>query len=623
MFFKKLFTLFLCFIFIGQNLAQTAPSAAAQKSDVAPALQEKAAVLSTSLVREAEQFSLPINRINARILVANLLWEQDEKQARTIFQSAISELNQMIGQISTENNETADEEYNTERYLILNDARTLRSELLLALAALDPSFALEAMQALSRKNLEGDSIFEDEKSLELTLATKIAVKNPKQAYEMAKKNLDEAINYNVFSTLENLYEKDTELGIKLAQDIVEKIKSKDTKITSPSDYITNSNAMSNSVTSNVMTAPIQNAGFRVNLWEVQGFLDTVKKLNQQAVRNKKAPVLGENGIKEIVDVLAQIFVKQPYLSAYEVAKSMTEITKYFPAQALAIQRKIGQSESSTLNSLVNKQIFQNETEDKSADEILQIIEKKPVNERDDLYWKAAEAAFTEGKIEEAKKFYGKIKTRREHDYLGKAIENALPLKLAEKGDLSEVKQMLAKLKTPEERIEVLTTLAIAVVKNGDKKVASALLAEARSIYSGKIKNRRNLSSILQIAQAYAVLEPEKSFELLESNISFFNDVISAAILLDEFNEIGAVQNEELRLDMVKRVSYGDIPKAVALIKNLAAADFERTTAIADKFSRAEVRFFVRYRIAEALLNPDAEKYEIEFQKTVENEHYDH
>jgi len=619
MLYKKLFTLFLCFVFVGQIWSQITPKTEIKKSEVAPALQEKAVVLLNNLVREAEQFSLPLNRINARILIANLLWEHNEKQARTVFQSAISELSAMIKQIPLENPNT-DEEYNTERYLVLNDVRSLRNELLLALGSRDPAFALSALQALSRKNAEGSSIFEDDKSLELSLAAQIAEKDPKQAYELAKKSLEGGISHNVFSTLENLYEKDTELGIKLAQDIFGKIKSKETKITSPNDYIGN---MTNSMSSNVsMAITNQGSGFTVNLWEVQAFLDTAKKLNQKAVKNKKTVVLGENEIKEIVNILAQIYLKQQYLSSYEVSKSMPEIAKYFPVQAQAIRRKIGQSENSTLNSLVNKQIFQNEADDKSADEILQIIEKKPLDERDDLYWKAAETAFTNGDIEDAKKFHGKIKTKREYDYLAKGIENALPLALAEKGDLREVRQALAKLKTNEERIEILTTLAVTVAKNGDKKTASTLLDEARSLYSGRMKNRKNLSSVLQIAQAYSVLEPEQSFAFLENNLAFFNDVIGAAILLDEFNENGAVQDDELRLDTVRRESYRNVPKAVALIKNLTAADFDRTLSVAEKFSRPEVRFFTRYRIAESLLDPDAEENEKNFEVDTEGE-YNH
>ncbi len=620
MLYKKLFTLFLCLVFVSQTFAQTATKTNVKKSDVAPELQEKAVALLKNLARDVEQFSLPRNRVGARIEIAGLLWKPDEKQARVIYQNAVMELNTLINQIPSENTEN-EEEY-TERYQILNDTRTLRSNLLVALGSRDPKFALESLQTLSRKDESGTSLFEDDQSLELKLAAQIAARDPKQAYELAKKNLENGIDANLFSTLESLYEKDVELGAKLAQEVAGKIKSKAITVGSVNDSVGNSIVVNGSM-SNVMIKTNQTAAYTVNTWEIQSFLNTVKKLNRQAEKNKAKAVLSENEIKEIVDILAQKYVRQQYLSAYEVVKIMPEITKYFPAQATVIQRKIGQEQSVMLGNMTAAQNFQNETEGQSADEIAQLIEKKPVAERDDLYHKAAEIAYANGEIEEAKKFHDKIKTRGKYDYFDRIIENALPLALAEKGDMREVRRMLAKLKTPEERIEILTALAASVAKKGDKKSASTLAGEARSMYSGRMKNRKNLASVLQIAQAYAVLDAEQSFAFLESNMSFFNDVIGAGILLDEFNEYGSVVGEEVQLDTVRSESYRNLPKGVALIKSLSTADFDRTTSLAERFSRAEVRFYARFRVAEALLNPEAEADEKEFQSNLENEHEGH
>lgn len=626
MLYKKIFTLSLCLALVGQSLAQTPKKSEVKKSDVAPELQEKAVVLLSSLAREAEQFSLPFNRVFGRIEIGELLWERNEKQARTVFQSAVSELNSMIGQIPAASEE---EDENAERYRILNDAKTLRNDLLMALGSRDPKFALEALQTLSRKDEFGTSLFEDEQSLELSLAAQIAEKDPKQAFEMAKKNLENGIGGNLFPTLESLYKKDAELGTKLAQDIAAKIKTKVAAAGSSNNYSSNtmsnsmmSDGMTNNTMMNTATTTQTNQTFAVNTWDVQAFLETVKKLNRQAAANKKSNVLSENEIKEIIDILAQKYVHQQYLSAYEVMKAMPEITKYFPAQAQAIQRKIGQEQTAMLGNLISAESFQNEIADKSADEILQIIEKKPAVERDNMYYKAAETAVADGNFEEAKKFHDKIKAKREYDYLDKSIEDATPLLLAEKGDMREVRRMLAKLKTPEERIEVLAALAASVAKKGDKKSAATLAGEARSMYSGRMKNRKNLASILQIARAYAVFDAEQGFAFLENNMLFFNDLISAGILLDEFNELGSIENDEIRLDTVRSESYRNLSKGVALIKSLSAADFDRTTGLADKFSRAEIRFYTRFRIAEALLNPEAEDDEKEVQSNLENEHGD-
>ncbi len=220
---KKSFRSFLCLLLTFSALAQSVSKSESPKTHVSPEIQEKALALLNGLAREAEQFSLPLNRVDARIGIANLLWEKDEKAARIIFQNAISDLNAMLVRIPPENAES-DEEYNTERYVMLYEVGNLRKELLIALAARDAKFALDALQSLSVKNAEGRNIFEDDNALELELAAKIAANDPKQAYEIAKKNLENGLGRNIFTTLENLYKKDTELGTKFAQDILSKIK---------------------------------------------------------------------------------------------------------------------------------------------------------------------------------------------------------------------------------------------------------------------------------------------------------------------------------------------------------------------------------------------------------------
>ncbi|MDQ3181278.1 MAG: hypothetical protein M3Q33_12230 [Acidobacteriota bacterium] len=615
MFYRKFFTLFLCFIFTGQSLAQAVKTDEPKKSDVSTELKDKSVALLNSLAREADQFSLPENRVGARIVVGNLLWEHDEKQSRSIFQNAIADLNGIIQQIPFEDTEAADQQY-----LTIYNISSLRSELLLALALYDPKAALDALQFLTRKKPDGENVFTDDQALELNLAAKITEKDPKQAYELAKKNLEKSLGYNLFSTLEDIYKKDTELGTKLAKDILAKIKSNDTKIISASDYAGNSNAAV--IVNNNTSINSQITNFSVNIWEVQLYLETVKKLNRQAARDKKTAALSENEIKELVEILANKYVKQQYLSPYEVSKVMPEITKYFPASAVAIRRKMTDG-STELDNQIRTQNIQNETEDKTAEEIAQLAEKKPAGERDDFYRQAAEKAFTDGDLKTAKEYYAKVKKKPEYDYLGTKIEEGLPLALAKSGDLREVRQALAKLKTPEERIEILTTLSLSVMKSGDKKTANALLDEARTIYSGRMKNRKNLTSVLQLTQAYAVIDPVQSFAFLEGNLSFLNDIVAAGILLDEFNEGGSVKSEEVRLEVVRSESYRTVQGGVALIKNLANSDFDRTISLAEKFSRGEARFFARFRIAEALLDPNAEENEKTFQASIEGEGEEH
>ncbi len=624
MFYKRAFTIFLCAAFAAaQNFAQIKPASnvadTKNAAQISPAIEEKSVALLNVLARDAEQFYLPENRVAARVLVGNLLWERDEKQARALFQAAVTELNTLVGRLplddtgENENASTADE-----NYLGFDAVRQLRSDLLLALAARDPKAALDALQALTRRKTDGgENIFADDAALELSLAGQIAAKDPKQAFELAEKNLQKSLGYNLYAALESIYGNDAELGAKLARDVLGKIKSRDTRVVSNADYvsISMSNGGSMSRMANVSEAANGQTPFVANVWEIQQFVQSVKKLNRQAAKDKKIAVLTDAEMRDLIDVLAQKYIKQPNLSPYEIALSMSDIAKYFPASALALRRKIAQG--SELDNMIRNQEFQSETEDKTAEEIFQIAEKKPVGERDAFYRQAAEKALEQNDFLKAKDFYARVKTK-EGDYLNTRLEEGLPLALAQKGDMGEVRQMLAKSKTPEQRIEILSALAETVAQNGDRKTAAALINEARAQYSGKMRQRRNLTSVLQLAQGYAFVEPEQSFSLLESNISYFNDLIAAGILLDDFNEYGSVKSDEVKLDVVRAASYSNAPNGVSLIRKLAAIDFDRTVALAEKFARPETRFFARFRIAEALLDPKAEETEKQLQQSEEN-----
>ena len=163
----------------------------------------------------------------------------------------------MIQQIPFDETEATDEQYLAIYYI-----GSLRSEMLLALASHDPKAALDGLQFLTRKKPDGENVFTDDQTLELNLAAKINEKDPKQAYEIAKKNLEKGLGANLLSTLESIFKKDSEIGTMLAKDILTKIKSNDTKIIAPSDYVGNSNMM---MDNKMVDKNSQETSFSVNI----------------------------------------------------------------------------------------------------------------------------------------------------------------------------------------------------------------------------------------------------------------------------------------------------------------------------------------------------------------------
>jgi hypothetical protein len=599
--FRRMFAVFLIFWLVAPSLLLIKPKAA--DDNLPPELKEKALNLLKNVSKDTAQFGLPENRVRSQISTADVMWEYDEKDSRAIFKNAQVELQSIFAQLKG-----MDEEKPTDGtrnyYMMLYEAKNLRRELVLALATHDPEMALETLQALRAG--EEDSEPEENKELNAALARAATQKDPQRAYELAKKSLADGYNYNVIETVKSLYKKDADIGAKFARDVLAKIKNREFK-RNPTSNTANANVAANTVTID---------GQAINIWELNPLLQLAVELNRKAQKNsttdkKITPLFTETEMKELVEVLVQVMLASPYLSSYEVAPALAAIKQYAPNLLPQIKRRLPPEQVKDLE--IQAGYFNRQ--DKTADEIVAEAEKTTGEQRDSLLAEAARKAIDAEDLEKAKEIFGKIKNKETYNYLNDEIENALPLQKAKKGDMQEVRQMMETLDTTEKKIETLTELAYTLAKKDDKETAGKLLEEARQYLPSRLKHQKHLTSALQIAQVYALVDPEQCFIALESSIGQMNEIIGAAILLDDFYENGAVDNDELLLNNMQRQALIHIPKTTELLKTLAEKDFQRTEALADRFTRPEIRWFLRMRLAQSLLDPKAAEKEAEEKKT--------
>lgn len=593
--------------------AQTEKEEEKKKSDISPELREKAVKFLTAVAKETQQFTLPENRIRAQINAADLLWEDDEREARTLFQNALTELQALFGNLATSTENSEDPNYYTERYTLSD----LRQKYLLKLAPRDPKAALAALQALRTfepSKEEYDPLKED--GLELQLASAIAKKDPQQGYELALKNLKEGVTYNTFQTLTDLHKTDSEIGAKFARDVLAKFKT--TKIRSPAGNSNVSMSNMNMNSSGGTTTP------EVDLSQAAQFMRTASELNRLAVRNKKTAALTDGEMREMADFIAQTFSRQRSPEPWSISSAMTLITKYSPTAAAMIRRKLNPQQLQMLDSYGDSGNYYEERDSKTIDELLAEAEKlTSPDERDLRYADAIGKALEKDDVEKAQQIGEKIKNRTAYEYVFDQIKAAEPLIKAKRGDIAEVKKLLATLKTDDEKVAALTKLVIAVAEKGDKEAAGRIADEANQFLPARMKRKPNLDTTINIASAFTLVQPERGFGLLESTIGQMNDLIAAGIMIDEFYDYQTVKNDELLFDTMERQGLIHTPDSVMLIKHLAMADFDRMVALSDRFARPEIRTFARLKIAEALLDPEAVEREKELRQQYESEQGDH
>ncbi|MEP6924638.1 MAG: hypothetical protein ABI954_09250 [Pyrinomonadaceae bacterium] len=573
----------------------------AKKDDVSPEVKEKAIKLLTAVAQETQQFAAPQNRVRGQIAAANLLWEHDEPAARVLFQNTLSELQAMLGDLATS---VSDDESNTEseNYTKRYAVGEMRREYLLALAAHDPKAALVALQSLrlqTPSKQEYDPLKADE--LELQIASTVAKKDPQQAYELAAKSLKDGVTYNTMSTLTDLYKNNAELGAKLARDILAKFKaSKIRPMVSG-----NSN-----IATTVSVSPNGGSGTTdfVDLSQLAQFMTTTEQLNRQASRSKgkKIPALTDSEMRELADFIGQGFTRQQNVEPWAIASAMPLITKYSPTAAQLIKRKLNAQQLQMLGSYGDGSNYYEEKDTKTVDELVADADKlASPSERDSRYADAVHQALEKGELEKAAEIGNKIKDKTSYQYIFEELKTTTPLIKARRGDIAEVRKLLASMKDDDQKAATLTELVIALVSKGEKETAEKLMDEANQFLPARLKRKPNLETTLKIGSAYALVQPARGFGLIENSIAQMNDLIAAGLMIDEFYDYGTMDSDEVLFDTMERQGVLHTTNAVATIKILAAVDFDRTVNLADKFARPEIRTYVRLKIAEALLDPEA------------------
>ncbi|MDQ4123589.1 MAG: hypothetical protein M3209_19295 [Acidobacteriota bacterium] len=596
--------------------------------ELSPELKTKAVELLNAVARESQQFAFPENRVRAQTLAADLMWNEDEKAARAMFQNALVELQNLfaqlaeVGNVEDEMKSSEQAELYSKRYALSE----LRRDYVLTIAPHDPQMALSALQSLKSGGNQTTEGYDplSEQGLELQLAAAIAKKDPEKAYSLAKNQLKDGISYQLVESLKDLFKKDSELAAKLSRDILAKTKS--VKIRTPSANTTNTTVMTNanSVTMSVETT--RQTVTEIDFWQVSSFLSAVSELNRQAARDKEkklVPALTDSEMKELVELLGNAFLAEKTPAPYALTTAMRDIARYSPALAQRIRAKLGAEAVRQLENQAESSSYYTEKEGKNADELLAEAEKSSAEMRDsrlaDAVWKAIE----EQDPEKAQTIASKIKDRKSYSYIFEQVETALPLAKARKGDLQEVRKILATLSTNAERVSTITELATTLAAKNENETAKKVLEEALQLLPGRLKNQESLTSSLQVAYAYSLADPEQAFAMIENNIAQMNEIINAGVTLDEFYDYGSVENGELLFSAMNRQGLMHVQRATDLMKNLAKADFARAANLAEKFVRPEIRLFVRLKLAQSLLDPQAAEREKTEREQAQGEYEGH
>ena len=547
-------------------------------------LEKKTLALLNEVASASWGLKAPENRSFVMVSAANLLWDSDQKRARTLYWDALNSLNlnsptRTLG----ENASKAERDKVAQEFVLTFE---LRQTLLRKVARRDAQLALDMLRAtrqvLPQKFAQLRHL--DDRELEQEIAAEVVTRDPAEALNLARESLAKGVSHQVMNLLYLLNRKDREKASQFAGEIITKLR-----------------------TTNLAT-DLRASVIAIELLQTSRTSTSGGRLmNASGISVLTVLSLSDEQKRELVDSLtnAALTISANSNLLYQITELMPEVDQFFPERRAALQKKLA-----AFNQTLNKE----QREGNEFNEMIrlgmaeELVRKasSPEGEKHRPVWygQAAIIAAARGQTDSFREFIGK--EIKDDDARNKvlAVLDTQELELAVyQKRVEDLQRLLPKIRRNEERARAMAELALMLKEKGDDEAATSLLDEAATLIKTNFKSESQSYALLALLAAYAVVDPPKAFALAERTIDEANAQLSMLLLLDRVFKSGVIKKGEILLEqtalmpidyMVFKYKKG----MLALVK----ADFGRTRALAERFDRNELRVMARLLLVMSLMD---------------------
>lgn len=595
--------------------AQEAQTTAAdeEKQKEKEALEKKAVVLLEQIITDAQMLKLSESRIRVQIVAGDLLWKRNESRARSMFSMAGEGVAELMR--GTDNN--------SRRW-----AGQLRQEVVMAAAQHDAPLAYQLV-ASTRPPMPTNDIDaigrrqNSDNNLEMSLLAQVARLDPKFAVQKA----EEALEQNQFPislgrVLAELQSKDKEAFAKLSERVVGRLMTANMLSNSEAGALaisllqTGPRAAEKASDTTPAASPTTSRGFGTPVLSPSAFPDLLNAVidaamkvappsaSQQRQGNPRAPgaargrgpaVGGGGDDNQLTD--AQIEQNNARRLLAGLQPLLPQIDQFTPNRATAVRQKltdVGVNNNPRQSFAQFGSLMQTGT----ADSILEAAPIAPPQVQTRLYQQAALKALDEGNADRARQIANEHLDARTRDSVLQKVEFQLIANKVDADNMDQLRQALAQLHSDDERVDLLLQMVTAS-KLKDAKLAGKLLSEAQRLTNRRATGYRQFEQQLAVADAFAAVDPSRSFEVLDPGISQLNELVSAAAVLSGF-EVTVFRDGEMPLEPTNSLT-NMVNRYGQELAFLATKDFERAETTANKFQQAEARLMVRMSIVRTAL----------------------
>jgi hypothetical protein len=560
-------------------------SAAAVAQPDEDAAKEKIARLNAILeetLADVQNLRLPENRAVFYARIGNLMWPQDNKRARSLFQNAATEL--VNAQNLAESKRAADAVYGS--YSELLQGGTTRQHILNLIASRDAELALELLvrtrpstvqQALERNpeksrklnshHQNNAHLAQNESYMEQNFYRMAAEQSPERAVKILKESLSKGLSNDSFNQLHRLAEKDDAAAAEMGSQVIDKLLRSSYMLEEQPNY---PNIQLTQAILNHHMSRQNGDGNKLKFDDAQVRALASRFISTYVNDQRVAGAIGHS-----IQPIAEKF--QP--SSVEQIKKVT--TRMYP-----------QTGVSDLDAAYQK-LMQSET---TVQQMLAEADKFPVSTRRQIYQTASNKLLGQGDSQGARDILTEYFA--EDDYTISNFDQQHVWNLINQGKFAEAERAIDGL-PPQNRLHFLVNLANSVFHRDQKEnraYALALLGKARQLINEKPENTHEMGLLMQVIGGYSQIDPAEAIRLYEGVIPKVLELIDAAAILNGFQVNSNVREGEfLMLHGDPFSQYGGNP---SMIGSFSRSDFDRTMNLIDSFSRKEMRISLRLQMLE-------------------------
>jgi hypothetical protein len=550
-------------------------------------LKEKGIALLANLAEFLPDIRTPQTRVHNQTQAAQLAWPIDEKLAHRLITDAMTGVRDYIAH---------QDEVDQDFYQGYNTAMQMRQEVMQVLSNNDPELALLFLRSTRdlANPIEGQP--DPEIRLEINLANQIAGKDPRRAFQIAEDTLTRGYSTGLSNVISSLRVSDPTLATRLAKETAAKLQAE-----------------------NLLTAP-EAANLTTNLLRLAHTPAPKPAKPDSASASPDMALLSDTEyrdlfMKALTESLA--FTPEtgnPYSTEMNAVRNMlssfksmsTEMRSLAPSSITAIEEKTTAMEAASNAQDRIRQNLQTMIYKDPVDQVMEAVRQAPADMRDSLYQQLANRTAGNGDIARARQIAADyiVNARQRQDALNNVDRQAIQYAI-NKGRIEEALAGIQKLSSPRDRANMILQIANRIGVGLKKDAALSFLDQSRRMLgtSQRAESQEQMNALLQIAIAYSQLDSNRAFEIIEPILDQFSDMSQAAVVLTGFGQ-QYFQDGELILQNGNPVG-NTANQLTQAIGKLAAADFERSKADADKLRYPGVRAGAYLAIAQQAINPPA------------------